>query len=70
MYVLNKTSFFCLKTEDKNIDQVLSGGWYQWEGEDTRKRCKRVNMVEILVLSYENGTMRSVETIPEMGVGR
>jgi hypothetical protein len=24
------------------------GGWYQWEGEEIRKGCSRVNMVDIL----------------------
>jgi hypothetical protein len=40
--IQTKMSFF------KNGEQVLSGGWHQWEGEDIRKGCRRVNMVEIL----------------------
>jgi hypothetical protein len=36
------------KTENKKVKQVLSGGWYQWEGGDIRKRCRRVNVVEML----------------------
>jgi hypothetical protein len=40
-----------------------------WEEEDIRKDCKRVNMVEYYALMYENGKMRSVETIPGMGDG-
>jgi hypothetical protein len=33
----------------KNREQVLSGeeGWYQWEGKNIRKGCRRVNVVEI-----------------------
>jgi hypothetical protein len=34
--------------EDRKVKEVLSEGWYQWDGEDIRKGCKRVNMVEIL----------------------
>jgi hypothetical protein len=33
--------------KDKKVKQFLSGGWYQWKGEDKRKECKRVNIVEI-----------------------
>jgi hypothetical protein len=36
-------------------------------GEDIRKGCGRVNMVEIFILMYVNGKMRPVETIPGMG---
>jgi hypothetical protein len=42
-------------------------GWHQWEGEDIRKGCGRVNMVEYCALMYENGKMRPVETVPGMG---
>jgi hypothetical protein len=38
---------FFSKTEDRNANQVLPGGWYQWEGEDIRNGCRRVHMVEI-----------------------
>jgi hypothetical protein len=41
------------KTENRKVKQVLSGGWHQWEGEDVRKGCRRVNMVEYYVLMYE-----------------
>jgi hypothetical protein len=35
-------------------------------GEDIRKGCRRVNVVEILcILRFENGKMRPVETIQE-----
>jgi hypothetical protein len=36
------------RTEDRKIKQVLSGGLYQWEGEDIKRHCGRVNMVKIL----------------------
>jgi hypothetical protein len=36
-------------------------------GEDIRKGCRRVNMVEYYALMYENGKMRPVETVPGMG---
>jgi hypothetical protein len=39
-------------------------------GEDTRKGCRRVNMVEYYVVMYENGKMRPVEIIPGIGGGR
>jgi hypothetical protein len=58
------------KTEDRKINQVLSGGWPQWEGEDIRKGCKRMNMVEYYALMYENGKMRPAEAVPGMGGGR
>jgi hypothetical protein len=35
-------------------------------GEDIRKECRWMNMVEILHI-HENGKMRSVETAPGMG---
>jgi hypothetical protein len=43
--------------------------WYQWEGEDVEKGCRRMNMVEYYVLMYENGKMRPGETIPGIGRG-
>jgi hypothetical protein len=39
-------------------------------GEDIKKRCRRVNMVEYYVLMYINGKMRPVETVPGVGMGR
>jgi hypothetical protein len=36
-------------------------------GEDIRKGCRRVNMVEYYALVYENGKMRPAETVPGMG---
>jgi hypothetical protein len=32
----------------RKAKQVLSVGWYQWEGKYRRKVCRRVNIVEIL----------------------
>jgi hypothetical protein len=34
--------------ENRKVEQVLSGCWYQWEGKDVRKGWWRVKMVEIL----------------------
>jgi hypothetical protein len=42
-----KMSFFA-KTEYRKAEQVLPRGWYQWEGKDVRKECRRTNIVEIL----------------------
>jgi hypothetical protein len=55
--------------ENRKVKQVLSGGWHQREGEDIRKGCGRVTMVQILCRMYVNGKMRPVETIPGMGEG-
>jgi hypothetical protein len=47
------------KTENRKIKQVLSGCWYQWEGENIRKGCRRMNLVEILcshVWKWKNET--------------
>jgi hypothetical protein len=57
--------FYFSKTENRNVNQFLPGGWYQWKGEDKWKGCRRVNMV----LMYEYGKMRSVETILRLGKG-
>jgi hypothetical protein len=46
--ILNKQKCLFSKTEDKKEKQVLSRRWYKWEGEDIRKECRRVNMMEIL----------------------
>jgi hypothetical protein len=59
-------SFF-KNRQKRMVKQILSGDWYQWEGEDIRKGWRRVNMVEYYVLMYENGKMRPVETIPGRG---
>jgi hypothetical protein len=44
--ILIKNVFFS-ETEDRKAKGVLSGGFYQWEGEDIRKGDSRVNVVEI-----------------------
>jgi hypothetical protein len=36
--ILNKNVFFNKRMQNRRTEQVLSGGWYQWEGgrcEDT-----------------------------------
>jgi hypothetical protein len=58
--------YFFSKTEGR---MGLVWGLVLWEGKDIRKNSKRMNMVEILVLMYENGKMRPVETIPGMEEG-
>jgi hypothetical protein len=65
MAILNKCLFS--KTKDRKAKQNLSEGWYQWEGEDKRKGCRRENVVEYYVLMNENGKMTPVETVPGMG---
>jgi hypothetical protein len=45
-------------------------GWHEWEGEDTRKGCGRVNVVEYYALMNENGKMRPAETVSGMGEGK
>jgi hypothetical protein len=32
--------FFFSKLVNRNIKQVLSGGWYQWEGRGRKERVK------------------------------
>jgi hypothetical protein len=44
--VTNEISLFNILLSE--VKQVLSEGWYQWEGEDIRKGCRRVSIVEIL----------------------
>jgi hypothetical protein len=53
--------------ENRRAEQALSGGWQQWGGEDIRKGCGRVSMVEYYILMNKNGKLRPVETIPGMG---
>jgi hypothetical protein len=40
------------------------------EGEDIRKRCRRIKVWKYCALLYENGKVRPVETIPGRGEGR
>jgi hypothetical protein len=54
-------SFFFSKTEQGGKTGP-DWGWYQWEGEDIRKVCRRVNVVKILCSYVVNGKMRLVET--------
>jgi hypothetical protein len=57
---------------DRKIKQVLFGiGTSVWGG-DKRKRCRRVNMLELLCIvysycAYENGKKRAVEIVQGMG---
>jgi hypothetical protein len=48
--ILNKQKclFFFSKTENRKQSRSCLRGWYQWEGEDIKKRCRRVSMVQIL----------------------
>jgi hypothetical protein len=40
--ILNKQKcLFFSKIKDKKLEQLLSGGWFQWDGEDIRKGCRR-----------------------------
>jgi hypothetical protein len=65
-----KSHFYSFtNSEHRRAEQVLSGGWQQWGGEDIRKGCGRVNMVEYYTLMNENGKLRPVETIPGLGEG-
>jgi hypothetical protein len=34
--------------KDRKVNQVLLGGWYQWEEGGYKERVWEVNMVEIL----------------------
>jgi hypothetical protein len=35
------------KKENKKVNRSCQGEWYQWEGENIRKGCRRVHVVEI-----------------------
>jgi hypothetical protein len=54
--------------EQEGKKNVLSGSWHQWEGEDIRKGCRRVNTVEYYI-HMKMERMRPVETIPGMERG-
>jgi hypothetical protein len=47
------------------IKQVLSVGWYQWEGGGHKERAKEGKYGRSTMC--ENGTVRPVETIPRRG---
>jgi hypothetical protein len=53
--------------EDKN--RSCLGVGTSGSGEDVRKGCRRVNVVEYYELMYVNGKMRPVDTIPGLGKG-
>jgi hypothetical protein len=53
--------------ENRKAKLILSGDWYEWEGEDIMKGCRRVNMVEIVCAHVCKGKMKPVETIAGMG---
>jgi hypothetical protein len=36
--ILNKQKCLSLKTENRKVKQVLSGGWYQWEERGYKER--------------------------------
>jgi hypothetical protein len=54
-----KMSFFLI---DNKISLYI-WGWYQCGGEDKRKGCMRVTMVETYVLVYENEKIRSLKPL-------
>jgi hypothetical protein len=63
-------SFFFLffyKIREQEGGSPSWGGLYQGEGEDVRKGCGRVNMVEVLCTHVCKWKMRHVKTIQEMG---
>jgi hypothetical protein len=49
--------------KDRKVKQVLSGGWYQWNGEGIRKGYRRVNTRMYFVYMYGNRTMKPVEIV-------
>jgi hypothetical protein len=54
------------KSKSRREEQVLTGDWYQWEGEGDRESLC-MNTVQILhthIYKWENNT---IETIPGMG---
>jgi hypothetical protein len=48
--ILNKQKchFFSQKRRTGRQNRSCLGGGYEWEGEDIRKGCRRVNVVEML----------------------
>jgi hypothetical protein len=57
--------------ENRKVKQVLPGIGTNGRGEDIRKGCRRVKMVEILyVLMCINGKIRPAETISGMRRGK
>jgi hypothetical protein len=66
--ILNKQKCHFSKTGQEGKTGPI-WGWLHRGGEDVRKGCGRVNLVEYYALMYENGKMRPVETVPGMGEG-
>jgi hypothetical protein len=60
---------FLQKWRTGRSNRLCMGVGTSGRGEDIRKGCRRMNMVEYYVLMRENGKMRPVETIPEIGGG-
>jgi hypothetical protein len=48
VYSLNKQKCLFSKGEGREIKHVFSGDWCHGRGKDTRKGCRRENMMEIL----------------------
>jgi hypothetical protein len=69
--ILNKQKclffFFKNRTGRQNLSYLGIGT--SGRGEDIRKGCGRVNVVEYYVHIHVNGKMRLVETVPGMGEG-
>jgi hypothetical protein len=40
--ILNKQKYLFSKMENIRVKQVLSGGWYQWEGRGYKERAEEV----------------------------
>jgi hypothetical protein len=70
-YLTQTTVFFLLlkKWENQRVEQVLSGRMVPGTGEDIRKVCRRVNIVQILYTHLPKWKMVSVETIAGKEVG-
>jgi hypothetical protein len=49
-YLKQKCLVFFSKMENREAKQVLSGGWYLWEGGGRKEEGRRVNMVEMLCI--------------------
>jgi hypothetical protein len=51
--------FFFTKLENRRVEQVLFGGWFQWKVKDIETGYRRVNMVQVLctnVCKWKNET--------------
>jgi hypothetical protein len=52
------------------VEQILSMGFHtNKRGKEVGKRCRRVNIVQIMCTHVCNGKMIPVETVPGMGGG-